>query len=191
MGHVVIEEYDDTKLVNGHSYNDPSLGSSNTNFAILVSHKFKEPFKRPNDYAHQIGTIANELSNGSVIVQRFGDILRGRRTTESRLNNGFVQPTLKLAVPGDLGLVLPYNTLKSIIEMINALDHVTPGIANDHTLLYGVETKFYSERPETSKYFETKIANLFVAGDGAGITRGLAQAASSGVWVARYLLGKI
>ncbi|MDR2828139.1 MAG: hypothetical protein LBV51_01820 [Acholeplasmatales bacterium] len=190
-GHVVIEDYKDKKirLVNGHSYNDKKLGSENTNFALLVSHHFDEPFTRPNDYAAMLGKLANDLACGGVIVQRYGDILKGRRTTAKRLDEGFVRPTLKDAVPGDLGLVLPYNTMKSIIEMIEALDHITPGIANEHTLLYGLETKFYSARPEINNNCETKIKHLYVGGDGAGITRGLAQASANGVWVARAILG--
>lgn len=189
-GHVVIENYNGTMLANGHAYHDPKLGSDNTNFALLVSHVFKEPYDNPNQYGHSIGRIANKLSMGSIIVQRYGDLKTGRRTTESRLKKGFVKPTLDKAIPGDLGLVLPYNTMKSIIEMMEALDHVTPGIANEHTLLYGVETKFYSARPETNSNFETKIKGLYVAGDGAGLTRGLAQAGANGVWVARHILNK-
>ena len=189
-GHVVIENYNGTVLANGHAFHDPNLGSENTNFALLVSHVFKEPYDNPNEYGHVIGRIANKLSLGSVIVQRYGDLKFGKRTSDAKLKKGFVKPTLDKAVPGDLGLVLPYNTLKSIIEMIEALDHITPGIANEHTLLYGVETKFYSARPKTNNYFETKISGLFVAGDGAGLTRGLAQAGANGVWIARHILTK-
>ena len=134
--------------------------------------------------------MANKLSGGTVIVQRYGDIKKGRRSTVKRINEGFVEPTLKEAVPGDLALILPYKTLQSIIEMIEALDHVTPGIANDHTLLYGVEAKFYSDKVECSNNFETKIKNLYVGGDGAGITRGLAQAGANGVYIARDILSK-
>lgn len=189
-GHVVVENHSGTILANGHAYADPKMGSKNTNFALLVSHKFSEPFDKPNEYAHEVSRLANQLSCGSVIVQRYGDICKGRRTTQKRLDEGFVIPTLKEAVPGDLGLVLPYNTMKSIIEMIEALDHVTPGIANEHTLFYGVEAKFYSARPVTNEYFETKIDGLYVGGDGAGITRGLAQAGANGVWVARNIVDK-
>jgi uncharacterized FAD-dependent dehydrogenase len=152
-----------------------------------VSHKFDDPFDDPIEFAEAIASLANKLSVGSVIVQRYGDIIKGRRTTAKRLEEGFVQPTLKEAVPGDLGLVLPYNTMKSIIEMLEALDHITPGIASKHTLLYGVETKFYSSRPDTDKYCETLIKHLYVGGDGAGITRGLAQAEANGIWVARNI----
>ena len=189
-GHVVVENHSGTILANGHAYANPKLGSKNTNFALLVSHKFSEPFDKPNEYAHEVSRLANQLSCGSVIVQRYGDICKGRRTTQKRLDEGFVKPTLKEAVPGDLGLVLPYNTMKSIIEMIEALNHVTPGIANEHTLFYGVEAKFYSARPVTNDKFETKIKGLYVGGDGAGITRGLAQAGANGVWVARDIASK-
>ena len=187
-GHVVVENHSGTMLANGHAYKDPKLGSKNTNFALLVSHTFEEPFDQPNEFAHEVSHLANKLSNGSIIVQKYGDILRGRRTTAKRLKEGFVEPTLKEAVPGDLGLVLPYNTMKSLIEMTEALDHVTPGIAAEHTLFYGVEAKFYSARPEIDDKFETKVKGLFVGGDGAGVTRGLAQAGASGVCVARQIL---
>ncbi len=190
-GHVVVENHSGTMLANGHAYKDPKLGSNNTNFALLVSHKFADPFDKPNEYAHEVSRLANQLSMGSIIVQRYGDLKLGRRTTYKRLDEGFVRPTLKEAVPGDLGLVLPYNTMKSIIEMIEALDHVTPGIANEHTLFYGVEAKFYSARPVCNDHFETAIKNLYVAGDGAGITRGLAQAGACGVWIARDIIKKV
>lgn len=187
-GQVVVENEAGTILANGHAYKDPRLGSNNTNFALLVSHKFDEPFDRPNDYAHAVSKLANQLSCGTVIVQKYGDVLLGRRTTAKRINDGFVKPTLKEAVPGDLGLCLPYNTMKSIIEMIEALDHVTPGIANEHTLLYGVEAKFYSSRPIVDKTLQIKgVKGLYVGGDGAGLTRGLAQAGASGVYVARNI----
>lgn len=187
-GHVVIENHSGTMLANGHAYHDPKLGSNNTNFALLVSHTFSEPFNEPNEFAHEVSRLANKLSNGSVMVQRYGDIKRGRRTTQKRLKEGYTVPTLKEAVPGDLGLVLPYNTMKSIIEMIEALDNVTPGIANEHTLLYGVEAKFYSARPKVREGFECEIDDLYVAGDGAGLTRGLAQAGANGIIVARHII---
>ena len=189
-GHVVIENHHGIMLCNGHAYNSTTLGSSNTNFALLVSQEFDEPFNEPTKYAEEIAKLANKLSNGSVIVQRYGDIKRGRRSTQKRIEEGFVKPTLKEAVPGDLGLVLPYNVMKSLVETIEALDHVTPGIANEHTLFYGVEAKFYSERPEVDSNFETKIKNLYVGGDGAGITRGLAQAGANGVKIARVIIDK-
>jgi len=187
-GHVVVENHSGTMLANGHAYKDPKLSSQNTNFALLVSHIFEEPFNQPNEFAHEVSMLANKLSNGSIIVQKYGDILKGRRTNEKRLKEGFVEPTLKEAIPGDLGLALPYNTMKSLIEMTEALDHVTPGIATEHTLFYGAEAKFYSARPEVDNKFETKIKGLFVGGDGAGITRGLAQAGANGVWVATEIL---
>jgi len=189
-GHVVVENFSGVMLANGHAYNDPKLGSKNTNFALLVSHSFNEPFDRPNEFAMEIGRLSNKLSSGSIIVQRYGDILKGRRSTDKRIKEGFVTPTLKEAVPGDLGLVLPYNTMKSIVEMIEKLDHITPGIANEHTLFYGVEAKFYSARPKCDCYFETPVHGLFVGGDGAGITRGLAQAGANGVWIARRIISK-
>lgn len=189
-GHVVVENHSGVMAANGHSYKDPALGSKNTNFALLVSHKFTDPFDKPNEYAREICKRANDLSNGGVIVQKFGDILRGRRSTATRIKEGFLEPTLKEAVPGDLGLVLPYNTMKSLIEMVEALDHVTPGIASEHTLFYGVEAKFYSARPKLTEELQTEIKGLYCAGDGAGITRGLAQAGAAGVWAARNILNK-
>lgn len=189
-GHVVVENHSGIMLANGHAYKDPRLGSGNTNFALLVSHTFSEPFDKPNEFAHEISRLANSLSNGGLIVQKYGDILRGRRSTEKRIKEGFLEPTLKEAVPGDLGLVLPYNTLKSLIEMTEALNEVTPGLASDHTLFYGVEAKFYSARPKLNDKFETEISGLYVGGDGAGITRGLAQASACGVWIARDIINK-
>lgn len=190
-GHVVVENHSGVMAANGHSYKDPALGSNNTNFALLVSHKFTEPFDKPNEYAREICKRANDLSNGGVIVQKYGDILRGRRSTEARIREGFLEPTLKEAVPGDLGLVLPYNTMKSLIEMVEALDKVTPGIASEHTLFYGVEAKFYSARPKLNEQFETEIKGLFCGGDGAGVTRGLAQAGAAGVWIARNIIERL
>ncbi|WP_274653197.1 NAD(P)/FAD-dependent oxidoreductase [Paenibacillus humicola] len=189
-GHVVVENHSGVMAANGHSFKDPARGSANTNFALLVSHKFTEPFDKPNEYAREICKRANDLSGGGVIVQKYGDILRGRRSTESRIREGFLEPTLKEAVPGDLGLVLPYNTMKSLIEMMEALDKVTPGIASEHTLFYGVEAKFYSARPKLADTLETEIRGLYCGGDGAGITRGLAQAGAAGVWIARSMLGR-
>jgi uncharacterized FAD-dependent dehydrogenase len=186
-GHVVVENHSGVMTANGHSYKDPKLGSKNTNFALLVSHTFTDPFDKPIEYAKEVSSRANDLSNGSVIVQKYGDILKGRRSTPKRIAEGFLEPTLKEAVPGDLGLVLPYNTMKSLIEMMDALDKVTPGIASEHTLFYGVEAKFYSARPKLTDKFETEIHGLFAVGDGAGITRGLAQASAAGVHVARYI----
>lgn len=190
-GHVVIENHEGVMICNGHSYHDIKLGSKNTNFALLVSHEFDTPFKDPNEYAIEISRLANKLSGGSVIVQNYGDILQGRRSTKKRIEEGFVKPTLKEAVPGDLALILPYKTMKSLIEMIEVLNHVTPGIASSHTLFYGVEAKFYSDRVKVNNHFETKISNLYVGGDGAGITRGLSQAAASGIKIARSIIEKL
>lgn len=190
-GYVVVENHSGIMLANGHAYRDPNLGSKNTNFALLVSHVFSEPFDKPNEYAHSISRLANALSNGGIIVQKYGDILKGRRSTEKRIKEGFIEPTLKEAVPGDLGLVLPYNTLKSLIEMTEALNYVTPGLASEHTLFYGLEAKFYSARPKLNNRFETEINGLYVGGDGAGITRGLAQAGACGVWIARDIADKL
>ena len=188
-GHVVVENDDGVILANGHSYNDPKMGSENTNFALLVSHRFSEPFSNPNQFAKDIASLANRLSCGSVILQKYGDLKRGRRSTPKRIDRGFVTPTLKEAVPGDLGLCIPYKTLQSIIDMIEALDKVTPGIATEHTLLYGVEAKFYSARPEVDNNLQLcAIKNVYCGGDGAGITRGLAQAGASGVLIAENIL---
>lgn len=190
-GHVVVENHSGLMAANGHSFNDPALGSNNTNFALLVSHRFTEPFDKPNEYAREVCKRANDLSGGGVIVQKYGDIKRGRRSTQARIAEGFIEPTLKEAVPGDLGLVLPYNTMKSLIEMMEALDKVTPGIASEHTLFYGVEAKFYSERPKLSESLETEISGLYCGGDGAGITRGLAQAGACGIWIARSVIERL
>lgn len=188
-GFVVMENYNGVINVNGHSYKDEKFQSDKTNFALLVSHHFSEPFNRPNEYAVKVSSLANQLSCGSVIVQKFGDLLLGRRTTVKRLSEGFCQPTLKEAVPGDLSLCLPYKTLQSIVEMINVLDKITPGIATEHTLLYGVEAKYYAAHPDVDNRFEVaNISGLYVGGDGAGLTRGLAQAGACGVYIARNII---
>ena len=184
-GYVVAENTDGIVTVNGHSYADPKLQSENTNFALLVSNKFTEPFKEPHQYGKRIASFSN-LLGGGVLLQRFGDLIKGRRTNERRLAKSFTRPTLS-ATPGDLSLVLPKRQLDDIIEMIYALDKIAPGMANDDTLLYGVEVKFYSARMELDSHLETKIPNLFAVGDGAGITRGLSQASASGVYVAREI----
>ena len=190
-GHVVMENYEGVINVNGHSYNDSKLLSNNTNFALLVTHRFEEPFKKPNEYALKVSSLANQLACGSVIVQKYGDIKLGRRSTPKRIGEGFVRPTLKEAVPGDLALALPYKTMRSIIEMIEVLDKITPGIATEHTLLYGVEAKYYSAHPKMDNKLEVSgISNLYAAGDGAGLTRGLSQASASGVYIARNILEK-
>lgn len=188
-GYVVAENTDGIITVNGHSYADPKLQSENTNFALLVSNKFTEPFKEPHQYGKRIASFSN-LLGGGVLIQRFGDLIKGRRTNEHRLEKSFTRPTLS-ATPGDLSLVLPKRQLDDIIEMIYALDKIAPGMANDDTLLYGVEVKFYSARPELSRGLETKLPGLFAVGDGAGITRGLSQASASGVYAAREIGGRL
>lgn len=190
-GRVVIENHSGIMTVNGHAYKEDIEKQFNTNLALLVSHNFTEPFNEPIQYAKSISKLANMLSNGNVIIQRYGDLKKGRRSTEKRIKKGFVEPSLKTAVPGDLALVLPHRTVTSLIEMIEALDKVSPGFASEHTLLYGVEAKFYSARPILTNKFETEINGLYVGGDGAGITRGLAQASACGIVVARDILNKI
>ena len=172
--------------VNGHSYDDPKLYSNNTNFALLVTHRFTEPFKDSNAYGEHVANLTNMLSGG-VMVQRFGDLVKGNRTNEHRLSQSFVKPTLN-ATPGDLSLVIPKRQLDDIIEMIYTLDKIAPGTANHDTLLYGVEVKFYSAKPELTHELETKYKNMFAIGDGAGVTRGLAQAAATGIYVARNII---
>ncbi len=188
-GYVVAENTDGIITVNGHSFRDERLHSKNTNFALLVSNKFTEPFNEPHQYGKKIASFSN-LLGGGVLVQRFGDLIKGRRTNEHRLGQSFTKPTLK-ATPGDLSLVLPKRHLDNIIEMIYALNNIAPGMANDDTLLYGVEVKFYSSRLKLTKLLETEIENMFAIGDGAGVTRGLSQASASGVHVARVILARI
>ncbi|MCX8204077.1 MAG: NAD(P)/FAD-dependent oxidoreductase [Candidatus Nezhaarchaeota archaeon] len=184
-GEVVTEYYNGVVTVNGQSYE--SKRTDNSNFAILVSTLFTEPFKEPIAYGRYLASLANLLSGG-VIVQRLGDLRIGRRSTWERIKRNLVEPTLKTATPGDLSFVLPYRYLTDILEMLKALDEVTPGVYANHTLLYGVEVKFYSSRLELSSSLETKVRNLFAIGDGAGITRGLVQASASGIVVAREIL---
>ena len=183
-GDVITESYGSVVSVNGQSYAERR--TENTNFAILVSTSFTYPFREPIAYGEYIARLAN-LLGGGVIVQRLGDLEAGRRSTEERLNRSVVKPTLKIATPGDLSFVLPYRYLTDIREMLQALDKVSPGIYSKHTLLYGVEVKFYSSRLELNESLETKIKNLFTIGDGAGVTRGLIQASASGVIVAREI----
>jgi len=185
-GYVVTENTDGIITVNGHSYTDPSMRSENTNFALLVSNRFTTPFNEPYQYGKRIASLSNMLGGG-IMVQRFGDLIDGRRTNAHRLPQGFVKPTLN-ATPGDLSLVLPKRHLDNIIEMINVLDKLAPGTANQDTLLYGVEVKFYSSRISLTNELETMIPNFFAIGDGAGITRGLSQAGASGVLAARAVL---
>ena len=188
-GHVVSENVDGIITVNGHSYTDPSLRSENTNFALLVSNRFTQPFNEPYQYGKRIASLSNMLGGG-VLVQRFGDLIKGARTNAHRLGQSFTHPTLK-ATPGDLSLVLTKRHLDNIIEMIYALDKIAPGTANYDTLLYGVEVKFYSSRLELTSQLETKLSNMFAIGDGAGVTRGLSQASASGVLVARTIVDRI
>ncbi|MEI7830207.1 MAG: hypothetical protein WCI31_10575 [Prolixibacteraceae bacterium] len=191
-GGFVSSEYYDNNLavVNGHSYKD--LKSDNTNFALLVSQKFTEPFNAPIEYGKHIARLANMLTRNKIMVQRFGDLVRGRRTTSDRLYRNNIVPTLKDAVPGDLSLVLPHRILFDIIEMIKSLDKVSPGLASDETLLYGVEVKFYSNIVKVDKSFQSpSVKNLFFGGDGAGITRGLMQASVNGVLIARAILNNL
>jgi len=183
-GEVVMENTDGLVTVNGHTHAE--YRTENTNFALLVSKTFTEPFKQPIAYGKYVASLANMLAGG-VMVQRLGDLMKGRRSTAERIGKGMVIPTLQEAIPGDLSLVLPYRHFLAILEMLKALDQVAPGVYSPHTLLYGVEVKFYSSRLDVSRALETRRRNLFVAGDGAGITRGLAQASLSGVVVGREI----
>lgn len=189
-GHVVAENVEGINTVNGHSYADPALQSENTNFALLVSNRFTEPFNEPYRYGKHIASLSNMLAGG-VLVQRFGDLVRGVRSNEHRMGKSFTRPTLTAAVPGDLSLALPKRQLDDIIEMIYQLDKLAPGTANYDTLLYGAEVKFYSSRLALSEELETDLPRFFAIGDGAGITRGLAQAGASGVKVARVISDRL
>lgn len=184
-GVVVNENTNGIVTVNGHSYEDPSRFTNNTNFALLVSNHFTEPFSQSNQYGESIARLSNMLGGG-VIVQRFGDLIRGQRSTPSRIAQGFVTPTLK-ATPGDLSLVIPKRQLDDIIEMIYALDKVCPSTASDDTLLYGVEVKFYNMQVEVDEHLETKRKGLYVIGDCSGVTHSLSHASASGVYVAREI----
>ena len=186
-GYVVSENTNGIVTVNGHSFDAPELQSENTNFALLVSKHFSEPFKDSNGYGESIARLSNMLGGG-VIVQRFGDLIRGRRSNHKRIEESFVRPTLQ-AEPGDLSLVLPKRILDGIIEMIYALDKIAPGTANDDTLLYGVEVKFYNMEVELDENLETQYPGLYVIGDGSGVTHSLSHASASGVHVARKILG--
>ena len=187
-GEVVTENTNGIVTVNGHSYADPALGTENTNFALLVSNHFTEPFKDSNEYGESIARLSNMLGGG-VLVQRFGDLVKGRRSNEHRMESCFTRPTLK-ATPGDLALVMPKRQLDDIIEMVYALDKIAPGTANDDTLLYGVEVKFYNSTVEVDADLETALKGLYVLGDGSGVTHSLSQASASGVHVARILDAK-
>ncbi len=188
-GAVVNENTNGIITVNGHSYEDPAKQTENTNFALLVAKHFSEPFKDSNGYGESIARLSNMLGGG-VICQRFGDLIRGRRSTPNRMLDSFMTPTLN-ATPGDLSLVLPKRILDGIIEMIYALDKVAPGIANDDTLLYGVEVKFYNMEVEVDSALRTRYRGLYIIGDGSGITHSLSHASASGVHVARDIAGQL
>ncbi|MEN3186454.1 MAG: FAD-dependent protein, partial [Atribacterota bacterium] len=187
-GEVVTEYNDGIVTVNGHSYEERK--TLNTNFAVLVSTNFTEPFKEPISYGRYVAYLANMLGGG-VIIQRLKDLELGRRSTPERIAKSMIKPTLQGASPGDLSFALPYRFLQDILEMLSALNRFIPGINSPHTLLYGVEVKFYSSRVQVGRNLESAVMNLFLAGDGAGITRGLIQASASGVIVARGILEKI
>ncbi len=187
-GEVVIEKSSEILTVNGHSY--AGRKTENTNFAILVSSAFTEPFDDPIAYGFYIARLANLLGKGP-IIQRLGDLLAGRRSTYERINRCLTRPTLSEAIPGDLSFVFPYRHLQSIIEMLEALEKLAPGVYSRHTLLYGVEVKFYSNRIGLSAELETQVKNLFAIGDGAGITRGLIQASASGILAAEAIARRL
>ena len=185
-GIVVNENTNGIVTVNGHSYDSPDLRTENTNFALLVAKHFSEPFKDSNGYGESIARLSNMLGGG-VIVQRFGDLVRGRRGNQKRIEEGLVTPTLS-ATPGDLSLVLPKRILDGIMEMIYALDKIAPGTANDDTLLYGVEVKFYNMEVELDENLQSRYPGLYIIGDGSGVTHSLSHASASGVYVARHIL---
>lgn len=187
-GEVVAENTNGIVTVNGHSYADPALRTENTNFALLVSNKFTEPFRDSNEYGESIARLSNMLGGG-VLLQRFGDLVKGRRSSERRMKKCFTRPTLQ-ATPGDLSLVIPKRQLDNIIEMIYALDKIAPGTANEDTLLYGVEVKFYNSRVQVDENLETAVKGLYALGDGSGVTHSLSQASASGVHVGRILAEK-
>ncbi len=190
-GEVITEStggYDPVVTVNGHSYADRK--SDKTNFALLVSTNFTKPFREPIAYGKYLARLANILSGG-VLVQRLGDLMKGQRSTPERIARGLVQPSLKSATPGDLSFVLPYRHLTGLREMLLAMDALAPGVASRHTLLYGVEVKFYSMRPELTVNLETEIKNMFAVGDGSGVSRGLVQASASGVHAAREIVRRV
>ncbi len=188
-GIVVNENTNGIVTVNGHSYEGEDKQTENTNFALLVAKHFSEPFKDSNGYGESIARLSNMLGGG-VIVQRFGDLVRGRRSNQKRIEEGVVTPTLN-ATPGDLSLVLPKRILDGIIEMIYALDKIAPGTANDDTLLYGVEVKFYNMEVELDEHLESRYKGLYIIGDGSGVTHSLSHASASGVYVARNILESI
>lgn len=184
-GHVVTENTNGILTVNGHSFTDPTLQSENTNFALLVTNRFTEPFEDSNEYGESIARLSNMLGGG-VLMQRFGDLVKGRRSSDRRMEKSFTKPTMK-ATPGDLSLVMPKRQLDDIIEMIYQLDKIAPGMANDDTLLYGIEVKFYNSEIEVDEKFESKHKGLYCVGDGSGATHSLSQASACGIEVARIL----
>ena len=188
-GAVVSENTNGIVTVNGHSYEDPAKQTQNTNFALLVSKHFSEPFHDSNGYGESIARLSNMLGGG-IIVQRFGDLIRGKRSTPARIEESFTTPTLN-ATPGDLSLVLPKRILDGIIEMIYALDKIAPGTANEDTLLYGVEVKFYNMEVDVDEHLQSRYQGLYVIGDGSGITHSLSHASASGVYVARTIAEKV
>jgi uncharacterized FAD-dependent dehydrogenase len=185
-GSVSTESYGDVVTVNGHSYAEAK--TAYTNFAVLVSTRFTEPFRDPLAYGRSVAKLANLLGDG-ILVQRFTDLKTGRRSTPERIAQSIIEPTLPCATPGDLSAVLPYRHMTDIIEFIEAMDPMAPGLAGPNTLLYGVEVKFYSSRISVGRTLETQVRGLYAVGDGAGITRGLAQSSASGVIAARAILG--
>ncbi|RJQ49954.1 MAG: FAD-dependent oxidoreductase [Nitrospiraceae bacterium] len=187
-GEIVKEYVKGVWIVNGHSYSD--MKTDNTNFALLVSTHFTEPFDEPHLYGRYVARLANLLGKG-VIVQRLGDLLKGRRSTHARIARGHVKPTLTDAAPGDLSFVLPHRYISNILEMLRAIDRIAPGVYSAHTLLYGVEVKFYSRQLKLDSRLETEIKNLFAIGDGAGVSRGLIQASASGIIAARAILKRV
>ncbi|GHU71849.1 FAD-dependent oxidoreductase [Clostridia bacterium] len=192
-GGVVSQEHYEGGLavVNGHSYADPALRTMNTNFAVLVSTSFTEPFNQPIEYGRYIAQLANMLTGGPIMVQRLGDLIHGHRTNPDRLSKSTTLPTLATAVPGDLSFAMPSRHLTCIIEALKAFDHLAPGLFDRNTLLYGVEVKFYSSKVRVNNRFETEIPGLYTIGDGAGITRGLMQASCTGIAVARDIAEKL
>jgi len=190
-GEVIMESTggaDPAVTVNGIGYRKEK--TKNTNFAILVSTTFTKPFHEPIAYGKYLARLANILSGG-VLIQRLGDLMDGRRSTQIRIDHCLTEPSLKAATPGDLSFALPYRYLKGIVEMLQTMDNLTPGVASPHTLLYGIEVKFYSSQLKLSPCLETEIGNMFAAGDGAGITRGLVQSSASGIVAAREILKRL
>ena len=186
-GSVVTENTDGVLTVNGHSYRDESRKTQNSNFALLSTIRFTEPFREPIEYARHVARLANLISGGSVLVQRLGDLMRGRRTDKDRLKKSTTRPTLD-AVPGDLSLCMPKRQLDNIVETLGALNEIAPGTANHDTLLYGIECKYYSARPESEDFELAGQKNIYATGDGAGFTRSLSQAAANGLYIADKIL---